>query len=348
MWQVLTRWWACNVLFPRRQRAVFYEILGAQLGAGIAIGDACAAVGSVAVSPRMGEVARAAAEAEAQGRGAVEGLAGTGCLPVGDVRLLRVAERSASLAEALADLRAAQAARLGIYATVVGPNAYPLVVLAATLAACSQLGGFIASTLGEERVAGNRAVETSRLIAEYAPPALAAAGGLGLVAAFGVHRWRGPQRRLLLGLDGVHRAQVGIGFAALAARLTGRGASDVEVLDAAREAFGRGGFVGAAVRGVRRDVDGGVAIENAVPGRLLSPEYAAILKALVPRGERELYPRAYRTVAQVQEAVLRGKLVAAAGTVRTFALCGAFGLIAWMLPGVYALGGTLMNMSQQG
>ena len=325
---------------------MFYEVLRAQLGSGIAVGDACAAVAVVGVSPQMTAVARAAAAAETEGRGAVEGLADTGWFPPEDVRLLRVAQRSAALHEALGDLKAADEGRLGILATVVRPNGYQLLLLALALFGGSQIGDFMASSLGEERVQGNRSIVVSRAIRDYAPPALAGLGVLAAVVAFGTSQWRGPARRLLAGFDGVHRARVGIAFASLAARLTERGASDVEVLDAAEDAFGRGGFVGAGIAEVRREVAAGAAIENAVPGRLLPREYAAMLKALVPGGERELYPRGYRTVAEVQESVLRGRLTAAQGMVRTFALVGAAGLIGFIVPGIYALAGSLMTELQ--
>ncbi len=329
--------------FPSRQRAVFYDILATQLGAGIAVGDACATVADVAVSPQMALVARSAADAEAEGRGAVEGLADTGYLPVADVRLLRVAQRSASLGEALRDLREAQEGRLGVLATVVVPNTYPLVMLAVALFGSALVADFMALSLGDERVAGNRSVELSRAIKEYGPPVGFAVAAVLAFGALGLTRWRGPHRRLLAVFDGLYRTQVGIAFAGLAARLTERGASDVEVLDAAEEAFGRGGYVGTGIALVRRDVEGGIAMENALPERLLTAEYAAVLKALVPRGERELYPRGYKAVADVQTSVLRGRLTAAAGTLRIAALATAAALIGVMVPGIYDLVGSLTS-----
>lgn len=343
MLRALARWWACNVRFPSRQRGLFYDILATQLGSGIAVGEACATVAEVGVSAQMARVARAAADAEAEGRGAVEGLADSGCLPVTDVRLLRVAERSASLGEALRDLRSAQAGRLGVLATVIVPNTYPLAMLAVALVGGSLVADFVATAVGEEEMAGNRAVELSRAIKEYGPPVAFVAAGMLALGAVGLTRWRGPHRRLLGVFDGVYRTQVGIAFAGLAARLTERGAGDVEVLDAAEEAFGRRGYTGSGIALVRRDVEGGVAMENALAERLLTSEYAAVLKALVPRGERELYPRGYRAVADVQTSVLRGQLNAAAGTLRMVALGGAAVLIMVMVPGIYGLFGSLMS-----
>ena len=337
MWRSLTTWWRCAFEFPREQRGLFYRILRAQLGAGVAPATACETLAErVRVSKRMSLVAAAGARAARDGRGVVEGLGGTLCFPAEDVGVLRIAERAAALEQALADLENAQAERLGIASQVLGPNSYFLAMLGVAVFGGSQVADLLSVVGDQAALAANEAYMLSVGIRTYGPPFGIVVGAAAALVAFGRLRWQGRVRRLLWAFDGVYRAQTGIRFADFAARLYDRGASHPAVLDAVQEAFGRGGFLGRGVDRARRDLAAGMAFEDAVAGRLLTRELAEILKGLVPGGDMRLYPAGMRAVAAMQRALLRRQLGVGRTAVRTAALAAVGMFVAVMAPGIYS------------
>ena len=337
MWKGLLTWWRCAFEFPRDQRGLFYQIMRAQLGAGVAPATACETVAEgVRVSKRMTMVAEAGARAARDGRGVVEGLSGTLCFPAEDVGIMRIAERAAALEGALADLETAQTERLGILSQVVVPNAYFLVMLGIGLGFGAQVAGLLSVVGDQAALEANDAYVISVAIGTYGPPIGVVFGTAAAIVAFGRLRWQGRIRRLLWAFDGVYRAQTGIRFADFAAGLYERGASHPAVLDAVQEAFGRGGFVGRSVDRARRDLAGGMGFEDAVAGRLLTRDFTEILKGLVPGGDMRLYPDGMRAVGAMQRALLKRQLGIGRAAVRTVALGGCGGLIAFMAPGIYS------------
>ena len=337
MFAGLRTWWRSTAEFPASQRRIFYDVMAAQLAAGVPAASGCETLsGTVTISAPMTRLAEGGVAAAREGRGVVAGFGDTGYLPMEDLGLLKVAERSASLGEAFRDLSAAGGDRLGIVSSVLAPNGYFLFVLALALAGASQLADVLSVAERLTDLSQNNAYRLSRWIEAYGPWALAVFGGVAGAMAVGRIRWIGSLRRVLLGLDGIYRAQVGIKFSVFAGRLYDRGAAHVEVLDAAAEAFGRSGFVGHGIARARADhAVAGMGIEDALAGRLLTAEAAAILKGLVPRGERGLYGRGFRAVAAIQTAVLRSRLTAVASAVRTVAIAGVGLLVAVVVPGIY-------------
>ena len=338
MWENLKTWWGCTFRLPRDQRELMYQTMAAQLRAGVPAETAFETLATgVELSPQVTVVARAAARAAADGRGVVDGLAETLCVPHADLGVLRVAERTATLEEAFVDLNAAQAEGLGIMSRVVAPNAYYLVLLTLALAGTTQVTGLLAVVGEYTDLEGNNAYALSAAVNAYLGPVCAVAAAMVAVVLGGRGRLTGFSRRVLLVFDAEYRAQVAIRFCDFAARLYARGASHSEVLDAVEDALGGGGFVQKAIADARRDhVAAGMAFEDAIAGRLLSPALASVLKGMVPGGERRLYPGAFRAIAEIQRAMLRRRLGAAASAVRTLA-AGAVGvMIAILVPGIYA------------
>lgn len=337
MWRGLTTWWRCAFEFPREQRGLFYQILRAQLGAGVAPATACETLAErVRVSKRMSQVAAAGARAARDGRGVVEGLSGTLCFPAEDVGIMRIAERSAALEQALADLSRAQAERLGIVSQILAPNAYFLIMLGLGVFFGAQVADLLSVVGDQAALDANDAYVLSLGIRTYGPPFGIVFGVAAAIVAFGRLRWHGRMRKLLWAFDDVYRAQTGIRFADFAAGLYERGASHPAVLDAVQEAFGRRGFVGRSVDRARRDLAGGMAFEDAVAHRLLTRDFTEILKGLVPGGDMRLYPAGMRALAAMQRALLRRRLGVARTAVRTVALAAVGMLIAIMAPGIYS------------
>lgn len=338
-WKIVAaNWLNCALRFPRPRRELFYRLLAAQLRAGVAVR---AALETVETAVRLDAVSRAVARATGaavdEGRLVADGLVATRSVPLDEVGLVRVAERSGTMADAFEDLGRARSARLRIARNVLAPNGYYLVALAIALAGAMQLEDMLGSVLGHDVLAENGAYMLSRWLNDWAPLGIGAVLAVAAGVLAGRQWWHGRARRLLWFFDLEHRARVALQFAEFAARLYGRGATHADVLDAYADAHARGGFVRWAIREVRRDhVDAGMSIEDALAGRLVPEWLAGVLSAMVPGGRRDLYPGAWEALGKMQRSLLEARLRTASAMVRAVAI-GAIGLlIAVVVPGIYS------------
>lgn len=328
----------CALRFPRSRREVFYRLVAAQLRGGVAVPRA---LDTLASSARLDgvstDVARTVGAAVEEGRLMAEGLAATRSVPVAEIGLIRVSERSGTMVEALEELGRGEAQRLGIARNVLVPNGYYLMALVLAVLGTMQLEDMLGAVIGHDALAANGAYVLSRRLNDWALPGFVAlaAATLGVVA--GRRGWRGRARRLLGFFDAEHRARLALQFAEFAARLYNRGATHREVLDAFDEAFARGGFVCWAIRETRRDhVDAGISIEDALAGRLVPEWLAGVLSAMVPGGRRDLYPGAWDALGAMQRSLLEARLGTASALVRGAAV-GTIGmLMAVVVPGIYS------------
>lgn len=333
----VTTWLNCAVRFPRPRREVFYRLVAAQLRGGVAVRRALDTLGTSARLDAVSTgVARTVGAAVEEGRLVAEGFAATRSVPRAEIGLIRVAERSGTMADALEELGRAETKRLGIARNVLAPNSYYLMALVVAVLGTMQLENMLGTVLGHEALAANSAYLLSRRLNEWVPAGAAAvaAGAAGVVAGRG--HWHGRARRLLWFFDAEHRARLALQFAEFAARLYNRGATHAEVLDAFDEAYARGGFVRWAVREARRDhIDAGMSIEDALAGRLVPEWLAGVLSAMVPGGRRDLYPGAWHALGTMQRSLLETRLKTASALVRGAAI-GMIGMfVAVVVPGIY-------------
>lgn len=331
-------WWNSTVKFGREQRGLMYRALAAQLRGGVAPVTAFETLAKeVRISAETAEVARAAAQAGAEGRALADGLADTGCFPAEDLGVLRVAERGNSLAAAFEALAEGAAERLGTVSKVLAPNAYYLVVLGVLLFFAFEARDLMDSLTGLD-VAGNPAYGLSLALHRWLPPTAAAIVAAAAVVAWGRRRWHGRPRAALAWWDAEYRHQLGIRVADLAARLYDHGGSHTDVLDAVEEAFGDAPYVRRATTEARlMHMQEGAAFEDAIAGRLVPAQMATVLKALAPRGERGRYGPAFVAVAQLQRVLLAKRYAVAATAVRLATLVSTVALLATLARGIYGL-----------
>ncbi|MYA18400.1 MAG: hypothetical protein F4Z28_17340 [Gammaproteobacteria bacterium] len=338
MWKdVASRWLNCAIRFPRARREMFYRLVAAQLRGGVAVRRALDTLGTTARLDAVSSgVARMVGAAVEEGRLVAEGLAATRSVPQAEVGLIRVAERSGTMAEALEELGQGEAKRLGIARNVLAPNSYYLVALAVAVVGTMQLQSMLGAVLGHDALAANGAYVLSRRLNEWVPAGTVALAVLAAGVLAGRGYWHGRARRLLFVFDAEHRARLAVQFAEFAGRLYHRGATHAEVLDAFDEAYARGGFVRWAVREARRDhIDAGMSIEDALAGRLVPDWLAGVLSAMVPGGRRDLYPGAWDALASMQRSLLEARLRTASTLVRGGAI-GTIGMmVAVVVPGIY-------------
>ena len=316
---------------------MFYRLVAAQLRGGVAVRRALA---TLATSARLDAVstgvARTVGAAVEEGHLVADGLAETRSAPIAEIGLIRVAERSGTLADALEELGRRRAKGLGIARNVLAPNGYYLVALIVAVFGTMQLEDMLGTVLGHDALASNGAYVLSRRLNDWAPPGMVvvAAAAVGVVAAR--RRWHGRARRLLWFFDAEHRARLGLQFAEFAARLYSRGATHSEVLDAYADAYATTAFVRWAVREARRDhVEAGMPIEDALAGRLVPEWLAGVLAAMVPGGRRDLYPGAWDAVGTMQRSLLEARLRTVSAFLRAAAI-GSIGLlVAVVVPGIY-------------
>jgi len=330
-------WLNSAVRFPRSRREMFYRLIAAQLRGGVAVHRALDTLGAAARLDAVSTgVARTVSAVVEEGGLVADGLAATRSVPPADIGLIRVAERSGTLPEALEELGRSETTRLGIARNVLAPNSYYLVALIVAVFGTMQLEDMLGAVLGHDALASNEAYVLSRRLNAWGPPGVVAGMALAAGVVVGRRRWHGRARRFLWFFDAEHRARLALQFAEFAARLYHRGATHPEVLDAYAEAYANGGFVRWAVREARRDhVDAGMSIEDALAGRLVPEWLAGILSAMVPGGRRDLYPDAWNALGTMQRALLAARLSTASTVVRG-AVIGTIGLlVAVIVPGIY-------------
>lgn len=334
----LQRWYNTSLRLDSVQRVLFYRSMSAQLGAGVSALRACETLArDVEISKEITRVAHGAAAAGKEGRPVSVGLEESLCIPAGDLGVLRVAERNNRLGDAFERLAREAEAPLSIRRNVLGGQvSYFLVIFLILLAFAIQAKDVLDGIAGEQ-AASLPAYRLSVVLGElWLPASLGLAGYLAVVLGWGRNNWTGAARRLLLVFDGDARARFAIAFSELAESLYAQGASHTEVLDSANEAFGEGKFAAWAIGRARRAhaVDG-IAIEKALANRVLDAPQAELVAAMVPRGQRDLYPRAYGALAKIQRAMLERKYAVAASGLRLALLAGVSGLLLTLGHGVY-------------
>ncbi len=337
-WKVAAATWLnCAFRFPRARREVFYRLLAAQLRGGVALPAALDTLGgSAGLDTYSTRVARVVGTIVGQGKVMAEGLAATRSVPAAEIGFLRIAERSGTMVGALEDLGRRSGSRLGIARNVLAPNSYYLLALVVAVAGTMQLEDLLGAVLGQDVLAANDAYLLSRALNDWVQPGIVAVLGLLAGVLAGRRFWRGRARRLLWVFDTEHRARLALQFAEFATRLYHRGATHAEVLQAYEEAYADRGFARWAVREVQRDhIDAGLAIEDALAGRLVPEWLAGVLAAMVPGGRRDLYPDAWDALGSMQRSLLESGLGTASAIVRAGAI-GTIGiLVAVVVPGIY-------------
>lgn len=337
--QTTTRSFNSAVSWPRQQRQLFYTTLAGQLDAGVATSTAVRNLGRSGGFPKATLKAMDGMREEmARGRTFWQALDGTRSVPDDEVGVVRVAEQTGVLAGGLRDLAREATTKLGIARSVLLPNAYYLVALVAAVFGVAQLDELMtAGALVPEALETNGAFRLSRLVSGYGPGVGIGAASLALGVMAARARWTGWHRVLLLVFDWEYRARVTVQFAEHAARLYARGGTHTDVLDAYESAYGRSGFRRWAVREARREhVDGGIAIEAAIKGRLVSPGVAGLVASMVPGGDRNTYAGAWASVAESRRELLRAAFARVSNMVKLGTVAVLGGAMSVVVPGMYA------------
>ncbi len=334
-----TRSFNSAVSWPRQQRQLFYTTMAGQLDAGVATSTAVRNLRRSGGFPKATlKVMDDMREELAQGRTFWQALDGTQSAPDDEVGVVRVAEQTGVLADGLRDLAREATSKLGIARSVLAPNAYYLVALVAAVFGVAQLDELMeAGALVPEALATNGAYRLSQAVSGYGPGLGTAAGSLALGVMAARARWTGRHRALLLVFDWEYRARMTVQFAEHAARLYGRGGTHTDVLDAYESAYGRSGFRRWAVREARQEhVHGGIAIETAIKGRLVTAGVAGLVASMVPGGDRNRYASAWASVAESRRELLRAAFARVANVVKLGTVAVLGGAMSVVVPGMYA------------
>ena len=337
MWTVFKRWLMTTFRFDREQRALLYQTMAAQLAAGVSAQAAFETLArTLRLSPELTRTAQSAAQAGMEGRGVTDGLAKT--LPPDELGVLRIAERNNTLAEAFGLLQQRSDERLNLAAKVLLPNLYYLIMLTVLGFFATQAEDLLGVMGDPALLQRNPAYALSRWVNALWPPALAVLLGAAIMVIYGRSQWLDPWRRCLGVFDSDYRYRLGLRFCDFAAGLYAQGATHTEVLTATRDAHGQDRYVRWAVDAARRaHIEDGLAIEDALAGRLLPGRYAALLKGFVPNGERSRYPGGYRALATLLRVTLQKHYRAAAMVVRALTLTAIAALALTLARGIYGI-----------
>lgn len=335
--RTFTHWWRQVVFLDKNQRLLLYEALSAQIEAGIPPQQAFEALHTISIiTPAISRVAGAAATAGREGRLLSEGLADSQCIPALELGVLKVAERNNRLAAACANIQARNQDKLSFAVSVIAPNAYYEVIVAALLFMAWQAQDILAATAKQVDLATIPAYQLSSFLHHWMIIITIAVVVAFVAVVVGRSQWVGWRRALLWFFDREYRAILAVRVADMAAALSTEGANHIDILDAIAEAFGDEGYVLWAVSVAReRHAGAGETIEDALSGTLLPPSLATLLSALTPGGKQQSYPLAYRTLSRVQRAQLQAQYAVLANGLRLLLLTSAALLIILLLHGIY-------------
>ena len=327
--QIAIRWYNTNLRFSAQQRALLYEVLSTQLRAGISPQPAFANLAElIKISPEMTKAAKAAVKAGFEGRGSIEGLEATGFFPPLDIGMLRVGDRTNTLAEAMGALQLQRQESLSIASKVIAPNLYYLFLISVLLGFCTQVESILGALGDSVDLRDNTAYQISIFLNRHWPALFATSAALAVWILAGRAYLTGSIRKLLAFFDEDYRLHLALHYTDFAAQLYRQGASHTEVLIAAETVFANSHYSRTALRQVQHAyVHDGEAIEAALSRGIIPPEYAALIAGMVPHGRRDLYANAFESAAKVIRALLNHRYRLAASLLQTAALLSLFALI---------------------
>ena len=288
-------------------RHMFYVLIAAQMEAGFVCSKACETLQSMDGLPKgIIEISKAGAQAEREGRSAVEGMTETDLLPQDEAAALRIAEMNRMLVTALHNLVERNDGAKGFISKVVTPNLYFLVILVILLMFVFN-GTVFFSNMGLDG-AGNPLFELSLFLRTWLPWIIASLGGVIVLVIWGMHRWTGVHRRFLGPFDQIARLQYGVRFCDLAEMMSSNGAIGTLILEQVEKLYARSRYLHYhASRARRRIEEGGLQLEIALAQGMLLPKHAALLEGLVPGGTQEKYEAGYRAIGVLQRQMLQRK-----------------------------------------
>ena len=343
--RLIQHWWRRNIECDATLRAIFYQLLEAQSRSGSSLLNACKALANQSQLHKvLRELGRCGAAALAAGHLASEGWRDSGYLPLADCGVIGIAEQSGTILDAMARL-ADPARRVPTFSNaVLRPNIGQLLPFSIALAMTVASPGVL------ERIAADQELLRSvplYLVATwlqlYGMPVMLALVCTAVTVAYGRSRWVGSKRRLLAGFGRDWFAQSAIRFCRLAAALTREGATHRQTLTAFRE-IALSKYAQHVIPLVERDVLDGRTYAASLADRLLPAALAGLLDAFSPGDDRARYPTAFDSLADIQDALLRGTYTVWARSLTVLLMCVSASLILLLIHGLLDVA---RNLTQQ-
>lgn len=316
-----------------------YQALASQLEIGLTPQHAFESLGRLLtkVSPELGKVAKKAAAASAEGRLIADGLAETGCIPLSELGVLKIAERNNSLHSACQKLQQRTVEKLSLTRAVLMPNFYYSFIAICLLFFVWQTKDILRMAPSKVQLNDIPVYQISMFLHSWLLPATILAGVFLVISLHGRRHWFGAIRKSLILFAAEYHTGLSIRIADLAAFLYDEGATHTDFLLAVEESFGAENYVRRAVNVARqRYIGDGETIEDAMAEVLLSPQMAALLASMAPGGQHSMYAPAYRTLGQLLRIEQQSRYAALAATFQAVLLISIGFLIIISAHGIYS------------
>lgn len=328
-------WWRSHVQVDSTTRKLFYKILAVQTRGGVRLLTICQMLkNKTKLDKGVRQLALYGANAARSGRLASDGFTESGYLPPTDAGILRVAEQNGTLSDALSDLTDEECQSRTFFTGVFKPAAFQLIPASVALGMVTASPNLLSDIVQDEAAREAMPLYMVATFIQAFGPAL----GI-FVLTFVAFCWWGrsrltKQRWLLTLFNRDWLDQIAIAYCRLGASMTRQGATHLQTLQAFASAY-RSKYIRTIVPLAIRDVTNGRGYAASLADRLLPPDIAELLEALVPGEDRERYPNAFETLAAMQEAQLANHYAVRARALKFVFMATAAGFLVLMFHGLF-------------
>lgn len=331
----IRHWWRSHVEVDATTRAMFYKILAAQNRGGVRMLTICQMLADKKqLDPGIRALAKSGAVAAQAGRLACEGLEESGYLPRADTGVLRIAEQNGTLSDALKELTDADRTSRTFFNGAFKPAAFQLfpasIAMGMVVASPLLLSGIVTDV---GKLEGMLLYQVASFLQTFGPFI-----GVAILLYIGFCWWgrsRLTERRWLFTLfNRDWLDQVAIAYCRLGAAMTRQGATHLQTLSAFASAY-QSSYVQSMTPVAIRDIRDGRAYAASLADRILPGDVAELLESLVPGEDRERYPAAFETIADMQEALLSHHYVVRARALKVTFMAIAVGSLVLLIYGLF-------------
>ena len=327
------------IRFPKEARAMFYEVMEAQLEAGLPLKKVFEVLHrDLNVSPEITRVSAAGYQAISQGQLGTEGLAGCNLLPVDEAYLLIAAEKKDVLIQVLRQLRERAEADATFFQDVIATNLY-YIVLVSLLGYMALKTKDLATAFGNfVSLDDNPAYQLSLTLNEYGTPVAFSVVIVSIFVWFCANHWYHPLRRYVWFFSTDIQLQIGVKFSALSSAFYSIGATHSDVLQAATAVFHGSGFMrGALADLIARYESEGDSYNEALGDTVLHPDIAMAIMAMTPAEDRAAFSRAHVAAEKLQISLIKQRHGKAKLLVQLVLLGAISYMLLTMLIGLYSI-----------
>lgn len=333
------QWWNVHIRFPESERIIFYEVLLAQLDAGLTMKDILALLSQdFRLSPEVTALTVSGYQAVSEGRRFTDGFRESNLLPTEVVELLNAAEQKDTISSVLRNLIASSSCgSLSFVKTVILSNLYYLMMACVLLFLSLNVLSFVEPFKNFVNLDANDAYQMSVVLNAYFLPTLI--GIIISVLSVWILTCQVYPLRIRIPYFTTHAQLLyGMKYASIAGSFSKIGMTHIEIIDVCDEIFHRSGFMRGALNELRARVAGeGDSFTEVLGETVLNKDISRVFSALVPRGERGAYGNAYTAIEKLQEKILRRMNTKGKVVIQFFLLVATAYMMLTLFIGLYSL-----------